>query len=65
MPNPFENTMKFDTDTQVETRFDDVEDIDNAKRELEELIVSPGTEKYIGSGGRIPERSFNRKTGYG
>tara|TARA_Y100000287_G_scaffold185911_1_gene190687 strand:- start:1097 stop:2863 length:1767 start_codon:yes stop_codon:yes gene_type:complete len=55
MPNPFENTMKFDTDTQVETRFDDVEGIDNAKRELEELVsFLREPEKYIGSGARIP-----------
>jgi len=55
MPNPFENTMKFDTDSQVETRFDDVEGIDNAKRELEELVsFLREPEKYIGSGARIP-----------
>ena len=55
MPNPFENTMKFDTDTQVETRFGDVEGIDNAKRELEELVsFLREPEKYIGSGARIP-----------
>ncbi len=55
MPNPFENTMKFDTDTQVETRFNDVEGIDNAKRELEELVsFLREPEKYIGSGARIP-----------
>ncbi len=55
MPNPFENTMKFDTDSQVETRFGDVEGIDNAKRELEELVsFLREPEKYIGSGARIP-----------
>ena len=55
MPNPFENTTKFDTDSQVETRFDDVEGIDNAKRELEELVsFLREPEKYIGSGARIP-----------
>ena len=55
MPNPFMKSADFNMENEVTTRFKDVEGIDSAKDELEEIVdflKNPG--KYYGSGARIP-----------
>ena len=55
MPNPFVKTADFNMETEVATRFKDVEGIDTAKDELEEIVDFLKTpEKYYGSGAKIP-----------
>jgi cell division protease FtsH len=55
MPNPFLGSNEFTMDQEVETRFTDVEGIDAAKEELEEIVdFLKQPEKYFGSGARIP-----------
>ena len=55
MPNPFLGSNEFTMDQEVETRFADVEGIDAAKEELEEIVdFLKQPEKYFGSGARIP-----------
>jgi cell division protease FtsH len=55
MPNPFMKSTEFKMDQEVETRFRDVEGIDAAKDELEEIVDFLKTpEKYFGSGAKIP-----------
>jgi cell division protease FtsH len=55
MPNPFMKSTNFKMDQEVETRFRDVEGIDSAKDELEEIVdFLKKPEKYFGSGARIP-----------
>ena len=55
MPNPFLGSNEFTMDQEVDTRFADVEGIDAAKEELEEIVdFLKQPEKYFGSGARIP-----------
>src|SRR5210317_825446 len=55
MPNPFIKSTEFTMEQEVTTRFADVEGIDNAKDELEEIVdFLKSPEKYFGSGARIP-----------
>mgnify|MGYP003627004673 FL=1 len=55
MPNPFIKSTEFTMDQEVETRFTDVEGIDSAKEELEEIVdFLKNPERYFGSGARIP-----------
>jgi cell division protease FtsH len=55
MNNPFIKNQEFDMDQEVETRFSDVEGIDAAKDELEEIVdFLKQPEKYFGSGAKIP-----------
>ena len=55
MPNPFIKSQEFDMDLQITTRFSDVEGIDSAKDELEEIVdFLKNPHKYYGSGARIP-----------
>ena len=55
MPNPFIKSTEFTMDQEVETRFTDVEGIDSAKDELEEIVdFLKNPERYFGSGARIP-----------
>jgi cell division protease FtsH len=55
MNNPFIKNQEFDMDQEVDTRFSDVEGIDAAKDELEEIVdFLKQPEKYFGSGARIP-----------
>ena len=55
MPNPFMKSTEFVMDQEVETRFTDVEGIDAAKEELEEIVdFLKNPEKYFGSGAKIP-----------
>ena len=47
---------KADMDTEIETRFSDVEGIDNARYELEEIVdFLKNPEQYNGSGAKIPK----------
>ena len=55
MPNPFGKSTEFTMDQEVETRFTDVEGIDSAKEELEEIVdFLKKPERYFGSGAKIP-----------
>ena len=55
MPNPFMKSAEFNMEQEVTTRFNDVEGIDSAKDELEEIVdFLKNPEKYYGSGARIP-----------
>ena len=55
MPNPFIKSTEFTMDQEVSTRFKDVEGIDTAKEELEEIVDFLKTpERYFGSGAKIP-----------
>ena len=53
--NPFMKSTEFAMDREIETRFTDVEGIDAAKEELEEIVdFLKHPERYYGSGARIP-----------
>jgi len=55
MPNPFMKSTEFTMEKDVTTRFTDVEGIDSAKDELEEIVDFLKTpERYFGSGAKIP-----------
>ena len=55
MSNPFMKSAEFNMEDEVTTRFKDVEGIDSAKDELEEIVdFLKNPEKYYGSGARIP-----------
>ena len=55
MPNPFMKSVDFNMEQEVTTRFEDVEGIDSAKEELEEIVdFLKNPDKYYGSGARIP-----------
>jgi cell division protease FtsH len=55
MPNPFMKSSDFKMDQEVDTRFKDVEGIDSAKDELEEIVdFLKNPERYFGSGAKIP-----------
>ena len=55
MPNPFIKSTEFTMDQEVTTRFTDVEGIDSAKGELEEIVdFLKKPERYFGSGAKIP-----------
>ena len=55
MPNPFMKSTEFKMDQEVETRFTDIEGIDSAKEELEEIVdFLKNPERYFGSGAKIP-----------
>ena len=55
MPNPFMKSADFNMENDVTTRFKDVEGIDSAKDELEEIVdFLKNPDKYYGSGARIP-----------
>jgi cell division protease FtsH len=55
MPNPFLKSAEFDMEQAIETRFTDVEGIDSAKYELEEIVdFLKNPERYLGSGAKIP-----------
>lgn len=55
MPN-FEQKKSVNMENEITTRFSDVEGIDSAKYELEEIVdFLKNPEQYIGSGARIPK----------
>ena len=55
MGNPFLKSKEFKAEEDIETRFSDVEGIDAAKDELEEIVdFLRQPERYFGSGARIP-----------
>jgi len=55
MGNPFLKNKEFKAEEDIETRFSDVEGIDAAKDELEEIVdFLKKPERYFGSGARIP-----------
>ena len=55
MPNPFLKNADFRMEKDIATRFKDVEGIDSAKDELEEIVDFLKTpERYFGSGAKIP-----------
>ena len=55
MPNPFLKSADFAMEENVETRFTDVEGIDSAKYELEEIVdFLKNPLRYSGSGAKIP-----------
>src|SRR5210317_1794586 len=59
MPNPFGKSTEFTMDQEVETRFTDVEGIDSAKEELEEIVdFLKKPERYFGSGAKIPRSAL-------
>src|SRR5210317_825181 len=54
-PNPFLKNQDFTAETEIKTRFSDVEGIDAAKDELEEIVdFLKQPERYFGSGAKIP-----------
>ena len=55
-PNPFNmNKTELDVENQITTRFSDVEGIDTAKDELEEIVdFLREPENFIGTGAKIP-----------
>jgi cell division protease FtsH len=55
MNNPFLKNQEFNAEQEIETRFSDVEGIDAAKDELEEIVdFLKQPERYFGSGAKIP-----------
>src|SRR6056300_820074 len=55
MNNPFIKNQEFIAETEIKTRFSDVEGIDAAKDELEEIVdFLKQPERYFGSGAKIP-----------
>src|SRR6056300_765366 len=55
MDNPFLKNQEFNMEDEVTTRFKDVEGIDSAKDELEEIVdFLKNPERYFGSGAKIP-----------
>ena len=55
MGNPFLKNKEFKAEEDIDTRFSDVEGIDAAKDELEEIVdFLKQPERYFGSGARIP-----------
>ena len=55
MNNPFLKTQEFNAEEGIKTRFSDVEGIDAAKDELEEIVdFLKNPERYYGSGAKIP-----------
>ena len=55
MPNPFLKSSDFAMEQKVDTRFKDVEGIDSAKSELEEIVdFLKHPQRYYGSGAKIP-----------
>ena len=55
MTNPFGKSSEFTMDQEVTTRFEDVEGIDSAKEELEEIVdFLKNPDRYFGSGAKIP-----------
>jgi len=55
MNNPFLSNSEFTAEQEIKTRFDDVEGIDAAKDELEEIVdFLKQPERYFGSGAKIP-----------
>jgi cell division protease FtsH len=55
MNNPFIKNQEFIAETEIKTRFGDVEGIDAAKDELEEIVdFLKQPERYFGSGAKIP-----------
>ena len=55
MNNPFLKNQEFTAEQEIKTRFSDVEGIDAAKDELEEIVdFLKQPERYYGSGAKIP-----------
>jgi len=55
MNNPFLKNQDFEAEQEIKTRFSDVEGIDAAKDELEEIVdFLKLPERYFGSGAKIP-----------
>jgi len=55
MNNPFLKNQEFIAEQEIKTRFSDVEGIDAAKDELEEIVdFLKQPERYFGSGAKIP-----------
>jgi cell division protease FtsH len=55
MGNPFLKNQDFNAEREITTRFSDVEGIDAAKDELEEIVdFLKNPERYFGSGAKIP-----------
>jgi cell division protease FtsH len=55
MNNPFLKNQDFEAEQEIKTRFSDVEGIDAAKDELEEIVdFLKQPERYFGSGAKIP-----------
>src|SRR5210317_2659540 len=55
MGNPFLKNQEFVAEQEIKTRFSDIEGIDAAKDELEEIVdFLKQPERYFGSGARIP-----------
>src|SRR6056300_794098 len=55
MNNPFLKNQDFTAETEIKNRFSDVEGIDAAKDELEEIVdFLKQPERYFGSGAKIP-----------
>src|SRR5210317_870366 len=67
MNNPFIKNQEFIAETEIKTRFSDVEGIDAAKDELEEIVdFLKQPERYFGSGAKIPRGALlTGKTGTG
>ena len=54
-PNPFLKNQDFSAEEEITTRFSDVEGIDAARDELEEIVdFLKQPERYFGSGAKIP-----------